>query len=960
MRKLTLLIGLFLVVEATVVAQHSVARQWNEVLLEAIRNDFARPTVHARNLFHTSIAMYDAWAAYDTLARPFLLGNTLGNYTSEFNGVPMPTDVNAAREEAISYAVYRLIKHRFERSPGYGDIHAALDSLFNKLGYNKDFLRTDYSSGSPAALGNYIAKSIIDFGLQDGSNEQNNYANTYYAPMNEALLMNQPGNPTLTNPDHWQPLALSLFIDQSGQVLANTPPFLSPEWGQVVPFALSADDLTVYERGGNAYWVYHDPGNPPYLKPDDPKALPEEYKWNFSLVSIWSSHLDPSDGVIWDISPGAIGGIASYPAALADYPDFYDLWNGGDPSLGHAINPYTGQPYAPQMVPRADYARVLAEFWADGPDSETPPGHWFTILNYVNDHAAFSRRFRGKGAVLDALEWDVKAYFMLGGAMHDAAVTAWGIKGYYDFIRPVSAIRYMGDKGQSSDPDLPSYDPEGFELIPGFIELVMSGDPLAGNHDEHVGKIKLYAWRGPEFIADPAVDEAGVGWILAENWWPYQRPTFVTPPFAGYVSGHSTFSRAAAEVMTLLTGDEFFPGGMGEFHAPKNEFLVFEEGPSVDVTLQWATYRDASDQTSLSRIWGGIHPPADDIRGRLIGEKIGVEAFHYAETFFFVDEDKDGFFSFEDCNDKNAAIHPAAKELCDGIDNNCNGLVDEGLPLMIYFKDEDMDGFGNPILALDTCVTTPPPGYVSNGADCNDTDPNINPIQSADCDPIASHCGTDMIITRFFVDLDQDNFGDPNQFMDTCLIAPPKGYVTNNLDCDDDNPAIHPAAKEVCDGIDNDCNGLIDEGMIFENFYLDTDQDGFGDPTQVIESCLDGPPPGYVRNNTDCDDSNSQINPDAVDFPDNGLDDDCSGTDLFQQFKVFPNPTKGEITIHFEYTGEVQLQLFDYSGRLVLKRQLRIIDNSVTTTLREVSPGMYILQLLKDGERLVWGKVVRF
>ena len=199
--------------------------------------------------------------------------------------------------------------------------------------------------------------------------------------------------------------------------------------------------------------------------------------------------------------------------------------------------------------------------------------------------------------------------------MHDAAVSAWGIKGRYDYIRPISAIRAMADRGQSSDPTLPSYHPMGIPLVENFIEIVQAGDPLAVG-DENVGKIKLYAWRGPDFIDDPETDVAGVGWILAEHWWPYQRPTFVTPPFAGYISGHSTFSRAAAEVMTLLTGDAFFPGGLGEFHAPRNEFLVFEDGPSVDLTLQWATYRDASNQTSLSRIWGGIHPPADDIPGR--------------------------------------------------------------------------------------------------------------------------------------------------------------------------------------------------------------------------------------------------------------------------------------------------------------------------------------------------------
>jgi len=115
---------------------------------------------------------------------------------------------------------------------------------------------------------------------------------------------------------------------------------------------------------------------------------------------------------------------------------------------------------------------------------------------------------------------------------------------------------------------------------------------------------------------------------------PYQKANFVTPAFPGYISGHSTFSRAAAEVLAAITGSPYFPGGMGEFPAPQNAFLVFEEGPSVNVTLQWATYQDAADQCSLSRIWGGIHPPQDDIPGRLIGRKIGIEASTHAEKYF--------------------------------------------------------------------------------------------------------------------------------------------------------------------------------------------------------------------------------------------------------------------------------------------------------------------------------------
>ena len=359
----------------------------------------------------------------------------------------------------------------------------------------------------------------------------------------------------------------------------------------------------------------------------------DDYKWSHALVAVWSSHLDPTDGATLDISPAGVGNIRSYPLGFDGHPDFYRLAEGGDRGRGRAVNPATGLPYEPQIVPRGDYARVLAEFWADGPDSETPPGHWFVIMNEVNDHPLMQDRFSGPDA-LDLLAYDVKAYFMLGGAMHDAAIAAWGIKGYYDYIRPISSLRAMADRGQGSDPEGESYHADGIPLRPGYVELVDADDALAGDDGQHVGKIKFLAWRGPDAIDDPETDVAGVGWILAENWWPYQRPTFVTPPFAGYVSGHSTYSRAAAEVLTALTEDEFFPGGMSAFEIEANEFLVFEDGPSVDMTLQWATYRDASDQCSLSRIWGGIHPPADDIAGRLIGIKIGVDAFELAERYF--------------------------------------------------------------------------------------------------------------------------------------------------------------------------------------------------------------------------------------------------------------------------------------------------------------------------------------
>lgn len=616
----------------TLKAQHSVAYQWSEVLLEGIRGDFARPTIHARNLFHVSAAMYDAWAYFDDTAEPYLLGNTVNGFSCPLPEIDITEAIEEARMRAISHAVYLIIRHRFRDSPGFSNTVSQANNVMSEYGYFQGEDPLPLSSGSAGALGGFIAQCYIDYGLQDGSNEEGEYENLYYESVNPPLFPRDPGPGRIRDRNRFQRLTLSRFVDQSGNPFENTPEFLSPEWGNVMPFALNEQDRNTYERDGNKYQVYMDPGPPPRYN-DAANGLDEEYVWGFSLVSIWGSHLDPTDGVMWDISPASIGNNPQYPIDYKDYRDFYKQ-EGGDASRGHAINPVTGQPYASNIVHRGDYARVLAEFWADGPDSETPPGHWFSILNYVIDHPLSNNRFKGEGAALDQLEYDVKAYFSLGGTMHDAAVAAWSIKGWYDYIRPISAIRAIAVLGQSSERNGQfGYNENGFKLIPGLIELVKNDDPdLPGI--ENLGAIKVRTWRGPNYIGNPQTSLAGVGWIRALNWWPYQRPTFVTPPFAGYVSGHSTFSRAAAEVLTRLTGDGFFPGGMGEFVAKKNEFLVFEDGPSTDVTLQWATYKDASDQTSLSRIWGGIHPPADDIPGRIIGEQIGIKGFAFAESFF--------------------------------------------------------------------------------------------------------------------------------------------------------------------------------------------------------------------------------------------------------------------------------------------------------------------------------------
>jgi hypothetical protein len=621
----------------------STARIWNEALLNSIRRDLARPTVHARNLYHHSIAMWDAWAAYDPAARQLIHRERAA-----------AADVSAARREAISYASFRLIRHRFATSPGAAQTLAACDSLMMQLGYDPAFTSTD--GPSPAALGNRVAASVIAYGLADGSNEANRYANNFYMPVNGPLVPALPISMGVNDPNRWQPLSISFYIDQNGNPVAGgSLSFLSPEWGYVTPFAMTADDLTTFSRDGHQYPVYHDPGAPPLLG----TPTGNEYKRGFEMVLAWGKHLDATDPVTWDISPGAFGN-AGLPDA-ADANTYYNFEAGGGWGTGRSVNPVTGRPYAPHVVRRGDFTRVLAEYWADGPRSETPPGHWFTIMNYVQDHPLFSRRWGGQGPDIDPLEWDVKAYLTLGGALHDAAVSAWGVKGWYDYIRPISALRYIASLGQSSDPALPSYHPDGIRLYPGLVELITTETTRFGERHFDLrgfeGEIAFNTWRGPDYIFNPDTDVAGVGWILGQSWWPYQLPSFVTPPFAGYVSGHSTFSRAGAEVLTLLTGSEYFPGGIGEYECPRDTFLASERGPSTRVVLQWATFFDASEQSSFSRIWGGIHPPQDDLPGRQIGSVVGRDAFAYASALFAppsacpADFNGDGFADFFDFND---------------------------------------------------------------------------------------------------------------------------------------------------------------------------------------------------------------------------------------------------------------------------------------------------------------------
>ncbi len=312
----------------------SVARLWDETLLELIRAVVPAPTVHARNLFHTSAAMWDAWAAYDP--------NADGYFVSEKHTAD---DVQAAREAAISYAAYRILLWRYATVSDLATAADDLDAVMASLCYRTDYESTE--GDDPAALGNRIAAVVIEFGGTDGSLEDERYVDGSYRPANDPMIVEDPGT-AMRDPNAWQPLSLGLQLSQNGlPIPGNVQTFIGPQWGSVTSFALPESTT------GTPI----DPGPPPRL--GDP-ATDAEFKQVALEVLRYSSQLDPADEVEIDTSPAALG---NNPLGTND-------------GTGYDQNPATGEPYASSTALLADFERVIAEYWADGPTSETPPGHW--------------------------------------------------------------------------------------------------------------------------------------------------------------------------------------------------------------------------------------------------------------------------------------------------------------------------------------------------------------------------------------------------------------------------------------------------------------------------------------------------------------------------------------------------------------------------------------------------------
>jgi hypothetical protein len=510
---------------------------WNDQLLDVIRAYPAPtgPTVTARALGVLHTATYDAWAAYDPVAkvtRPDgpaqqTTGNTLAN-----------------KQEAISYAAYRVLIDLFPADK-FPCIPANCPTDGTATYLTPDFLlrainpppnqpydpnnttpaSPTATAATPAAVGNLAAQAVLDYRrgkiprdlsalnpYGDGSNQRGDdpkgkglpYSDTTgYTPVNS---WNQ-----VKDPWRWQPLCV---LTAAG-VAANFPPIRDP----------SASAC-----------------------PDGTPTTPSHYTLQNALTPQWGNVTPFSN-----LNPTVFKAMAPGPPKNSD-------------------GTYSTKDIATELADTSnltDVKKAVAEYWADGPRSEFPPGHNAVFAQFL------CRKF---GNNLDS---DTKMFFMLGNAMLDASIAAWWQKYKYDFVRPTTAIR-----------EYYKNDPNG-----------------------------INSWLGPNL---------GYGTVPSQQWMPYQQLTVVTPPFPEYVSGHSTFTAGGASLLALANGGDTF-GGSITIKANSSKFE--SNTPATDVTLSWPTFSDASNEAGISRRYGGIHFYSGDLHGRAIGRQVAQYVYSKAQTY---------------------------------------------------------------------------------------------------------------------------------------------------------------------------------------------------------------------------------------------------------------------------------------------------------------------------------------
>ncbi len=492
----------------------NVILKWNEELLQAIRANPAAtgPTVTARALGVLHTATYDAWAAYDPVAK-----GTRPDSPSQQAKANITLD---NKNKAISYAAHRVLLDLFPARKA--DFDAQMAELLydpNDLG---DFNPANPSTlvSTPQGVGNKAAYAVLTFRHSDGANQTLDTKDTQETTDDTVSYPDPACTPTPTptcysakntwntldpvdGQWHWQPLCV---LTATG-VANRMPPIppqgnncdppdytvqkpLTPQWGNITPFAsLSAIQYKV-------------PGPP--KNPDGSCCSPTD----IDTVLADTSNLD-------------------------------------------------------------DVKKAKAEYWADGPRTEFPPGHAGVFAQ------ALSRK---RGNTVDT---DAKMFFALGNALLDSSIAAWREKYKWDFVRPVTAIR-----------------------------------------ERYKGQM-INSWLGPG--ATPSF-----GLVPAEQWMPYQALTVVTPAFPEYVSGHSTFSGACSQILLGFTGSDAFNASVT---IPAGSLKIEPGTPTTDVTLSWSTFTAAADEAGWSRRYGGIHFYSGDLHGRMLGKMVGSNAWSKAQAY---------------------------------------------------------------------------------------------------------------------------------------------------------------------------------------------------------------------------------------------------------------------------------------------------------------------------------------
>jgi PAP2 superfamily len=546
------------------VAPQTIVGVWNCAALEEIRASTALrngPPIVARALAIVHTCMYDAWAAYDRDA----VGTTDRAGTRRR---PRSEHTEANKAQAISFAAHRCLRNLY---PGPAPT-ARLDAVLAGQGYDVS-ATSSTDPTTPAGIGHLAAQAVIDARANDGSNQ---YGTVFAedppcAPdaVCPSVPINVLGRVTCELETYpWTPTPLVQLLD--APIALQPLPGTGPGGKESGPYADYVDAARGYQpyipsnplMGYCTPLLASCPGWPDVFDPYIDPALPwpnvaDPNRWQ---PLIFSSHARQTFvGAHFErVTPFALTSASQFDDLIPP-PDY--LKNSGHYQKN--VNDMI------KFSASLDESRkLIVEYWADGPDSEFPPGHWALFAQFVSRRDAHT------------IDQDAKMFFAMHNASFDAGIVAWHTKRKYNGVRPITAVRYT-KRGQT-----------------------------------------IRAWGGPG---------RPIEIIRGEQWTPYNPGTNLTPPFPGYFSGHSVFSRSSATVLGLFTGSDQFgfstliKAGFGR---------VEPHVPPVDTVVSFATFSDAAAQAGLSRLYGGIHFADDNTVAQAVGRLIGEQAWAKAQRYF--------------------------------------------------------------------------------------------------------------------------------------------------------------------------------------------------------------------------------------------------------------------------------------------------------------------------------------